>query len=55
MVLRSNRMQVEIIDADLSNPTHTDGVIAILDSYARENTPGDRDFLVRALDGEGGD
>ena len=33
-------MQIEIIDTDLSDPAHAKGVIAVLDSYAREPVGG---------------
>jgi ribosomal protein S18 acetylase RimI-like enzyme len=35
-------MSTEIVDADLQNPTHAQGIIEILDSYAREPVGGSR-------------
>ena len=33
-------MSTVIVDADLENPTHAEGIVAILDSYARESVGG---------------
>ncbi len=35
-------MSFAIVDADLENPTHAEGIVAILDSYAREPVGGSR-------------
>ena len=33
-------MSAEIVDADLENPAHAEGIVAILDAYARESVGG---------------